>query len=89
MSEIITALIIGLIVGVTPSMLILFVKEKKFNPKNWKKDTKWKLHTQKLEVYGQLKTLLDIGKQRMKRQNLGKNNNENTHLILILEDYET
>ena len=58
MDEIFTVLIVGLIVGVTPSMLVLFLKEKKFDPEKWKKDTIWQLHTQRLEVYGQLRTLL-------------------------------
>ena len=89
MDEIFTVLIVGLIVGVTPSMFVLFLKEKKFDPEKWKKDTIWQLHAQKLEVYGQLKTLLDTGKQRMKRQNSTNQNNEDSHLLMVPEDYET
>lgn len=89
MDQFTTALIIGLIVGVVPSMFVLLLKEKKFEPENWKKDTTWKLYTQKLEVYGQLKTLLDMGRQRTKRQNSTNQNNEQTHLLIIPDDYES
>lgn len=84
-----TALVIGLIVGVTPSMLVLLLKVKKFDPESWKKDTTWQLYTQKLEVYGQLKTLLDAGRQRIKRQNSTNQNNEWTHVLIIPDDYES
>lgn len=91
MNDWLLVLIIGLIIGVAPSMLVLFLREKKFEPAKWTKDTKWKELTQKLEIYGELNTLLDTGKQRMSRQNLNQNQNQNnnSHLIMIPEDYDT
>ena len=89
MCDIIYAIAVGLIVGVGSSLTIVYIKYKKIDPENWKKDVTWQSQTQKLEIYGQLKTLLDTGRQRIKRQDLNNKNDKQTHLLMIPEDYET
>ena len=79
-------LVIGLIVGVVPSMLVLFLREKKFEPNKWKKDSKLKNILQKLEIYSMLNTLLESGQRRAKRQKL--QDGETLYVLLVPTDYD-
>lgn len=85
MYEIIASMIIGISIAGIPLILILFLKEKKFNPENWKKNSQLQISLKQIEAYGELLAFLDAAQARKKnlRSGMLQVKKTDTHLFLL------
>ena len=70
--------------GIIPSLIILLIRERGFEPNKWRKDQNFKKNIHQLEVYGDLLTILKTAELRAKREI--KRMPNSSHILLVPDD---
>src|SRR3989442_12969470 len=85
MSEFQNSAIIAAIISASIALGVFFIREKRVEPSKWKRDAQLATLREQLQAYSELMGLLQYGKQKVKRQNLGEKHYK-THLFSVPDD---